>query len=269
MASTPAEIQGSKTNFCVTNGAINTIWQDQTSQPLDAYFAQSVSNFTLSADTGVSGILPVSFVYSFEATAGHAIVVGNEILLLDVANDRSFYATVIAVAVNTITVDRPIDHNFPALTSLGRRVLTNMNVDGSATPQTFSIRAGATETDITRILITITDAAAMDDGKFGSIAGGLARGLVFRIVNSYQKTIFCFKTNGEIKNFCYDGAYTPSTLGPSGAESFSARITFAGPSKHGVALRIGAGDVLQIVVQDNLTTLDSIKVVAQGHDTED
>jgi hypothetical protein len=100
-----------------------------------------------------------------------------------------------------------------------------MAVDGSTTPQVFSVRAGSVPSDVVRFIITIIDDASMDDGKFGALAA-LNRGLVFRILNSYQKTVFCFKTNGDIKQFCFDGDYTDATLGPSGNESFTARITF-------------------------------------------
>ena len=108
----------------------------------------------------------------------------------------------------------------------------------------------------------------MDDGKFGDLTK-LTNGLVFRICNSFQKTIFCFKTNGEMKQFAYDGAYVPSTLGPSGSESFASRITFNGDDKHGVSLRISGDDVLQIIVQDDLSALDSVVVSAMGNETED
>lgn len=253
-----------------TRGNQNVLLADQISKPLDSYFAQEVSDFTLSSPTGVS--TKDTLVYTFEATAGHGIVdpvegVNNEILLLDVVGNRSFYAEVLDVDGNTITVDRPIDHLFP-VTSLGRKVITNMNVNGSGTPQIFTIRAGVIPVDITRILLTISDAGSMDDGKFGAL-DKLTRGLVIRIVNSFQVTIFCFKSNGEIKQFCYDGQYTPAAQGPSGQESFAARITWGGQSKHGVVLRISGTDVVQVIVQDNLEGLNTLKVAAQGHDTED
>jgi hypothetical protein len=103
----------------------------------------------------------------------------------------------------------------------------------------------------------------MDDSRFGGLPA-LTRGLVFRIVNGFQRTIFCFKTNQDIKQFCYDVNY--SSRAPSGYFGFSSRITFGGQSKHGVVLRLGAGDVLQWVVQDDLTGLDTLKIAAEGHE---
>jgi hypothetical protein len=238
---------------------------DQATPPIDTYFAQSVSNFTISSDTGVSDITAASLVYTFNATTGHGIVATNEIILLDVASDRSLLAEVTNVAGDVITIDRPIDHDFKSTTTLGRIVTTNMAVDGSTTPQIFSARAGSVELDFTRFIIKILDDTSMDDGRFGG-GSALANGLVFRIVNSFQKTIFNFKTNGEIANYCFDIRYADKA--PAGQYGFSARITFAGQSKHGVALRIGTDDVLQWVVQDDLSGLVKLQVVGQGHETE-
>lgn len=243
------------------NGGIPVNIQDQTSEPIDAFFAQSILNFTLSSDTVASGI--TSLVYSFDATPGHGIAPEDEILLLDPTGNRSFFAIVKTVVVDNIGVDRPIDHVFPSATALGRIVTTEMAVNGSlVSPEIFSLRSGSIATDITRVLISMLDSSSMDDGLFGGIPA-LDNGLVFRIVNGFQKTIFCFKTNGEIKQFCYDLSYADRA--PAGKFGLSSRITFGGQSKHGVTLRIQDTDVLQWIVQDDLTDLDSMKIAAEGH----
>ena len=250
---TPAEVE--------KNGGLAVNIQDQTSKPIDVFFSQSISNFTLSTDNIESGVS--SLVYTFEATGGHGIVSGNEIILLDVVADRFFYAEVKNVVTNTITVDRPIDHIFAAVSTLGRIVTTQMAVDGGSTEQIFSLRAGSVPLDFTRIIFSMLCDSALDDGKFGNITK-LNRGIVFRIVNSFQKTIFNFKTNGEIAQFCFDLKY--SDKAPAGNEGMTARITFAGQSKHGVTLRISENDVIQWVIQDDLTDLVSFRIAAQGHE---
>jgi hypothetical protein len=207
-----------------------------------------------------------SIVDTFQAAPGHGIVPGDELILLDTAANRSLQSQCLATAGDLITIDRPVDHNFAAATTLGRITNTNMAVDGSVNRQAFVIRAGAVPSDIVRFIVTLTSGGSMDDGKFGD-QPPLTRGLVLRIVNGYQRAIFNFKTNGEIKQFCYDGTYTSSTLGPAGQESFAARITFGGQSKHGVVLRIGPGDIIQWIVQDDLTGLGVARVSAMGHDT--
>jgi hypothetical protein len=187
-------------------------------------------------------------------------------LLLDVVNNRSFSSPVINVAGDVITVAKPLDAAYPAATTLGRIVTTNMAVDGSVTPQIFSARAGTVELDIVRVIITMISSTSMDDSKFGGIAA-LDSGLAFRILNGFSKTIFNFQTNQDIKQFCYDVDY--SSKAPAGSYGFSARITFGGQSKHGVTLRIGADDYLQWIVQEDLTGLDSLKVSLMGHEVTD
>jgi hypothetical protein len=258
----------------VADGCLDVCSQDQATPTIDALFAQSLSNFAIAVDTGISEL--TTLVKTFTAVTGHGILIGDEILLLDVVGDREYYAEVLGVAGDVITVDRPIDHifpatqtpgdpTFPASTSFGRIVNTNMAVDGSVTEQIFSVRSGQVKSDITRYILRMLGTTAMDDGKFGD-QPPLTRGIVFRILNSFQKTIFNFKTNGEISQFCFDLRYADKA--PAGNTGLSSRTTFAGQDKHGVVLRIGpTTDAIQLVVQDDLTTLIELKIAAQGHKT--
>lgn len=245
------------------DGSVEVAIQDQHTPPLDSEFAQEVSPFTLAADTIASG--QTTLQYTFVATTGHGLAAGDEVLLLDPLASTSFFAMVMSVSGDTITIDRPIDHLFPAATSLGRQVITNMAVDGSVTPQIFTVRAGFIPLDGVRVIIQITDDSSMDTSKFGG-GPALSAGLVFRICNSFQKTIFNFKTNGEIQQKCYD--VDLSSKAPAGFTGLSARISFGGPSKHGITLRIGPDDVLQWIVQDDLTDLVTMKITVQGHEVE-
>jgi len=247
-----------------SNGAVPVNIQDQHSPTVDALFAQAISNFTISADT--TAATPTTVPNTFTATAGHGIVATDEIILLDVAQNRSFSSIVTNVATNEITTAKPLDDTYAAATTLGRIVTTNMNVDGSVTPQIFSARAGTVELDITRVIITMIASTSMDDAKFGGIPA-LTNGFAFRILNGFSKTIFNFQTNQDIKQFCYDVDY--SDKAPAGSYGFSARISFAGQDKHGVTLRIGENDYLQWLVQDNLTAMDSVKVSLMGHEVTD
>ena len=244
-----------------SNGGIPVNIQDQTTELQANLFNQSISNFTLAADTNES--TETTLYYTFTATGGHGISVGNEILLLDVVGDRALQSVVTNVATNVITIDRPIDNVYPSATALGRIVTSNMAVDGSSTPQIFTYRAGTNEVDVTRILITMLGGStAMDDGKFGNITA-LTNGLVFRVYNSYHKTIYNFKTNQDIKQFCYDVTYSDNA--PAGSTGLSSRITFAGQDKHGVVIRVSGNTVIQFIVQDDLTGLTSVKASVEGH----
>ena len=235
--------------------------QDQTTEPIDALFNQSISNFTLDADTVESTDIVLN--YEFEAAGGHGIAPSDEVLLLDVIADRVLQAVVISVVTNTITIDRPIDHAFPSATTLGRIVTSEMAVVGSlAVPQIYTFRAGVMPVDAVRFLLTMTHTTAATDDQFGGITA-LTNGLVFRIYNGLHKTTFNFKSNRDIRQFCYDVNYSDKA-GPS-LHGTSSRISFGGQDKHGVVLRTSGDSVIQWVVQDDLTGLTSLVASVQGH----
>lgn len=243
-------------------GNVKIVPRDRLDAPIDSLFSQSISNFTISVATTASTVTTLE--YDFTATAGHGIAIGNEIILLDTIASKSFIAEVTNVVANVITVDRPIDHAFP-LTTLGRIITSELAVDGSATPQMFSVRAGSIPSDFRRFILTFltSNVPAANDALFGNLPA-LANGLVFRIVNDFQKTIFNFKSNRDIQQFCYDFRYNPSP--PAASQGMTARISFGGQEKHGMVLRLKDNDVLQWIVQDDLTGLTSLKIAAQGNE---
>jgi len=251
-------------NAIESNNAFAVNIQDQHSPTFDDLFAMEISSFTISADT--TAATPTTVPNTFTATAGHGIVTTDEIILLDVAQNKSFSSIVTNVSVDEITVAKPLDISYLADSTLGRIVTTNMAVDGSVTPKIFSARAGTTELDTTRVIITMISGTSMDDSKFGGISA-LTNGFAFRILNGFIKTIFNFQTNQDIKQFCYDVNY--SDKAPAGSYGLSARISFAGQDKHGVTLRIGEDDYLQWIVQDDQTGQDSIRVSLMGHEVTD
>ena len=243
-----------------SNGASPVNIQDQTTSPLDAKFAQQLSAFTLAADTVPSG--QTSIVRTFPVNPGSGILAGDEIFLFDVAGDIAMFSEVLSNVADTITVDRPVDHVFPALTTLGQIVNTNMAIDGSIDEQFFTLRAGTSPVDVTRYLTSMILSSSGDDSRFGNLPA-LTRGVLLRIYNGTKRTVFNFKTNGDIKNFCYDVAYSDKAA--AGQYGLSSRITYGGPSKHGVVQRISGTEVIQWIAQDDLTALITYTNVAQGH----
>lgn len=238
--------------------ALPTKPKNQHTPPIDNLFAQSLGSFTLGTATTASTATVLQYV--FFAAAGHTIAIGNEILLLDPVANKSFFAKVLNVVTNTITVDRPIDGVYPAPGD-HRILTTEMAVDGSVTTQIFQLRGGAVPLEFTRFVIQMLDTRAMDDGLFAGNAA-LTRGLVFRIVNGFQKTVFCFKTNGDIKLFSHDFLYADKA--PAGQNGANGRLTFNGKEKHGVAIEIVEAEFVQWLVQDDLRGLTSLKISGMG-----
>lgn len=225
-----------------SNGAIPINIQDQHTVPINSLFVRALSNFTLSSDTDISTITDLK--YDINVTAGHGIAIGNEILLADVAADESLQAVVINVVTNVITIDKPIDHIFSSAFTIGRIASSEMAVVGSlASPIVFSMRAGAIPADMTMFKLAFLDATDMDDGKFGGMLA-LTNGLVLRVINNYQSTIFNFKTNLDLKLF---GQVDYSSKAPAGQYGMLATLKFAGQSERGVTVRISTGDVIQWV----------------------
>lgn len=242
-------------------GCLAVCIQDQVTATVDSLFNQEVSSFTLATDTTESGLTTLN--YDFTATGGHGIAIGNEILLLDVVGDKALQAVVINVAGDVITIDRPIDNVYPSATALARIVTSEMAIVGSlASPQIFTFRAGTDAVDGVRLFLTMTHGSAGTDDKFGG-AAALTNGLVLRIFNGVHQTIFNFKTNRAIKQFCFDVNYS-DRAGPS-LFGTSARISFGGTEKHGVVLRVSGADVIQWIIQDDMTGNDSVIGSIQGH----
>lgn len=230
---------------------------DQTSSSIK-YYASKVSGapMTLASNTVVGA-------YTLTMTAGHTFANGDEIFIVN--PNRVFYAVVLNVATNTLTLDRPIDYIFTAARSTVFEISTNMIVDGSSTPQIFSIATNVSSTDVLHITgyrLNIIDGTAMDDSTFGGIVA-LTRGLVFRKINA-DGTNFVYwsaKTNGDLGILIDNMTYSAKAPAGKYGVSFESKLK----DSTGVVIELNPGDSLQVIVQDNLTGLDSLKVLFYGH----
>ena len=234
--------------------------QDQTTPPIFVYMNEVISSTTLTAAMSIG-----DNVVSLTSAAG--IVPGNYIGMFNIANNRFFAANVLSVSVNDVTLDTPVDFAFQ-IGDIFQDGNKNMNVDGSVTPRLFSLRADPSlqlTVDVTRIIIHITDQTAMDDAKFGGLTA-LTNGVVLRRKDGYYFNIFNVKSNGEIGELAFDKVYDDKA--PAGFYGFSSRLTFAGQNKVGVTIRLGPDDDLQVIIQDDLTGLDTFRIMVEGHIVE-
>lgn len=238
--------------------------QDQTTAPNPAYFLQSITGgeFTVAVATGESGEDVGSFVYDVTISSGHTVVTNDHIVLLDTAADRFLFAKVLNVVGDVLTLDRMIDHNFP-VGALGRRVINNMAVDGSTTAQVFTFRAGTVPSDQLGFCINIICTLSPDDSKFGDLSA-LTRGVAFRVLDGYHRTIGVIKTNEELTRFGATVEYTDR----AGAGNYGVKICLPFRNLWGVALRLEGTGQLQVVVQDDLTGLVGMYAGVYGHLTQ-
>jgi len=238
---------------------VDATLQDSTSPLFIVKASNLVAETTLTTQTAKD-----DYIVNVASTA--SFVVGQYLTIYNVAADRVFFSNILAINTLAITLDSPLDFEFVigSVVSVGTE---NMNVDGSVTPVVFGVRNPTTadipsSVDITRIMFKCLTDATVDLSKFGDIAGGLLRGVVVRRVDGEYKNIFNAKTNGDLKNIMFD--FDIEVVGQQGQDGFTGRLTFAGQNKMGAVIRIGPDEDLQIVIQDDLTSLDRFIVIAEG-----
>jgi hypothetical protein len=236
--------------------------QDQTTKLLDVPFLRERTSTTLAADTAIDDRTVL-------LTPGHGAVIGDVLEIAATGTEDFIQSKVLNVATNTITIDQPINRIY----SSGETVILssdNMLVNGSVTPQIFSILPLPSQKgDMVRVIITITSSQPQDFETFGSMPA-LTNGCVLRIKkqDGTFENVFNWKSNGEFIDRSFDSDFLVNT--GNNVRAFFARRTFGGQSKNGVVIRLD-GDLseeLQVVIQDDLvtgTTNTSFNMFAQGH----
>jgi hypothetical protein len=242
-----------------SNGAIPVNVQDQHTRALDLKFLKTTAAITTLSSAASKGDRTI------DVTVTTGFIAGVTVGLSTPEGLFYFGEQVGAISGNTVTLDTPLDKDYPA----GANAFPashNMNVDGSTTPQVFQVGpvglATGISVDITRIMGYIQDDVAMDDAKFGGISK-LTNGVVLRVNNAEMQNIWNVKTNGEIGLLCYDSA--ESQRAPAGSYGIRWRNTYASQGKHGVTLRLDPGYKLEVLIQDDLTGLEDFQMMAQGH----
>ena len=246
-----------------SNGAMPVNIQDQTSPSFDLYFVQGSAAPTTVAIASNIGDTVINVV----SAAG--ISTGTYLGVFCPAEGRFFFGEVLAVNSLAITVDTPLDFAFGVGDNV-QPTTRDMLVDGTlGSPEIFEVQgpgSGGLEVDITRLMFAITCTNQPDDSLFGDIAA-LTNGLVVRRKDGTYRNIANIKSNGDFGNLAYDIVYTNRTT-PASTYGIRVRWSFGGQDKHGVVIRLGEDESLQILVQDALTTGASIlsfRAIAVGH----
>jgi len=250
-------------------GNLEVAIQDQFTEIVDLYLQRLIDIITIDVNTAIGDTTIVV------STTGTIPSIGNYVCLKE---DMAFYqgriqaVTPISGNQYSLSLNSPLDFAFT--TDGGCSISSvDMNVDGSVTPVVFAVSPALLNQDIfwdiCRMLLVINDDAAMDDGKFGGIVGGLANGLVFRVrYNGHVKNLFTIRTNGDFRLRSFDAQYLDATLGPDGQYGFGVRRSFNGMDKNGVVIRLrndSEPDSFEVLVQDDLTSLGNMRMVIQGH----
>jgi hypothetical protein len=243
-----------------SNGGIPVNIQDQVTRPLDFYFTKANSN------NSVTTTQPI--VDSFTISVQDAIYSIGDFIGIFSGTGNFYFGDITAISAGTnLTVDSPFDFSFP----IGSVVIgldRNMNVLGTiGTPEIFSISPAAASglsVDITRIIYTIQCNNSPNFDSFGDIINGLTQGVTLRRKNGTVENIYNIKSNGGFTQIAYDVQYFEQTQQQQ-LNGVACRSSFAGMDKHGVAIRLNAGDSLDLVIADDLSSLISFSALAQGH----
>jgi len=239
--------------------------QDQTTDVIIQKFNQVHNSTTLNGAVAIDDT-------SIIVTDATGIIAGSHIILFDPSSERFTSFTALTPSGTTIPLDGLIDFDYPDGTFVDVAI-TDMAVNGATTPQTFGLRGvGAPpgvdiSFDMTRIVITMltTDAPAYD--LFGDLTA-LAKGLLFRVRNGHYHNIFNVKTNGEWAGLMYDMTAADKVNPNLGQNGWIGRMTFGGQNKMGVVIRLPVGEDVEFIVQDNLTAITKLEIVAEGHIVE-
>ena len=236
--------------------------QDKTTRlVIDNFYEVLETTRTLAVNT-------VPGAYTIELTDVTGLVVGNKMRLSQGGTDPASYtADIISISLNTLTMDTPLDVIFNiALVPTIFKVNCQMNVNGAVTPAIFKFtNESDTDLNITRVIFTIVTTGATGYTDFGDIPL-LTRGVVLRKKNADGTyfNIANIKSNGQWKAIMYDVDFFDPTH-PAAVNGVAGRLTFAGQNKIGVVIRITNTEDLELVIQDNLSTLVAFIMVGEGH----
>lgn len=241
-------------------GALNIHDADVHNTPVNTYFVNRTGTITTLAANSAAGAISIT------VTSAVGFTIGNHVELRDGVNEITF-PRITNIVGSVLTLDRPLDNAF----SIGDEVelvLTNMNVSGTlAGPVSFKIRPDADKVwHLVGFNVSIVHGSAADGSKFGDITDGITDGVVLRIYKGSTGTYRTFsnwKTNARIGldagNIIFSDKAGGGNFGTF-AEALIKHKSGAVPIIDGTQ-----GDYLEILIQDNLTTLVSFESKAQLH----
>jgi len=245
---------------------VEVLQQDQTTRVIISKFAKSLDSPRVLAVNTIPGTYTIELVSAVGLSPGDTIG-----LFQNSTSPASYIADIISISVNTLTMDTPLDVIFDtALTPVLLRLETQMNVNGSITPIIYAFANGSDiAIDLTRIIFTIVSTGVTLYDEFGDIPL-LTRGVVLRKRNADGTyfNIANIKSNGQWKSVMYDVDFFDPAH-PAAVNGVAGRLTFAGQNKIGVVIRLEKDEAVELVVQDDLSSLVAFIMMGEGHYTDE
>lgn len=233
-----------------SNGAIPVNIKTRITDVVELYMYIDQADTLLSApavkDSKLLNVVDASSVVN-----GHAVTLYS--------GTRHYQSIIVSHTANSITLASPLDYTYPT----GVKVHTgawNMAVDATV-PKIAHIHGPDTGAyDIYQLGVSITDATAMDSSLFGGITA-LTNGILFRLVNGETRNLPLIVNNLGFAEYGFITEYDAKA--PAGVYGFKAYKNYN--TVNGAAIRLGAGDNLELYLQDNLSGLLNFNVTIQGH----
>jgi hypothetical protein len=249
------------------DGSIPVTMQDQHTPAIISPLFRTLATTTLSDP------FPVEATEIF-VTSGTGIVVGSHLVLTDPTSGAFHICDATAVDGLVIGIDTPLAFPFTAGSNIevGTHNIGLANgTPGSPVLYHARVSTGAPISfDVTRVMFLAETTGVGDLSQFGDLTA-LANGIVLRKNNgdgTFQ-SIFNAKSNGDMKGMMFDFDILSATNPQQGQNGFAGRLTFAGQNKMGVTIRLEPGTDLELLVQDNLTGLETFRIIAEGSVVQD
>lgn len=237
---------------------------------LDIHDADShtkVINYYLHRHNGVTTTLAVDSVvgdYQITVASATGFTIGDYIHI-NTSSVETTHPKITNIVGNVFTLDRRLDKVHNIGDSIEKSII-DMSTTAATMANPVIYWAGpetGTVWHITRIIFEMTHGTAGDFGLFGNLAS-LANGAVLRSrINSEYYTFTNWKTNANIKTDMYDVVFDARSSG-GGSYGTSGRGTF---TNAGAIVRLDGSnnDRLELVIQDNITSLTTFTMKAQWH----
>jgi len=138
---------------------------------------------------------------------------------------------------------------------------SDLNVDGSVTPVTFSAAPPTGKKWFIQSVTLVLEDASINFTKFGGIPGGLTNGIEIRVKEGglAEATLGTFKTNGDFHVFTTD-----IRIDSAATDFLTVNANIKENTGTTLEIADANSEIFKIIVNDDLTTLDRFNVLIKG-----
>lgn len=245
------------------NGALDIHDADVHNVIVNEFFHYHTGTTTTLATDSAAGDTSLDVVDTSAFSVGDKVQVQNGVI-------ETTHPTITAIngTLHILTLDRPLDNAFSAGDTV-EKVITDLSTTAGTLSAPISYKVVPDTNQVWHVqsfIISMTHSTAGDDSRLGNIAGGVTNGVVLRGYNATTgtfKTLTNWKQNKDIRLDAFGLEYSDKAA----PGAYGTAADGALKSRTGAVARVdgSAGDYIEILVQDDLTTLASFEVKAQGH----